>query len=157
MTPIPRLVLTLVAVLSLATHAPAQDAGVGMTKVIVPGPSYLGGLVEFEIIVTNESRQIAANVTIVEDLPAGLSVVDVVPSTGAYDYERDEWVVGDLKPGQAESLTVRTVRWVDASLTNCTFARYLSPDGESVSSSAACATIEPAIVAPGELVTVRTR
>ena len=77
-----------------------------LTKTVDTSSPNVGDNVNFTITVTNQGPDTATGVTVLDDLPSGVSFVSSSPSVGLYDDATGLWTVGSLAVGQTETLTL---------------------------------------------------
>ncbi len=83
-------------------------ADLGITKTGDPSPVAASGNITYTLIVTNNGPTTAANVTVTDTLPAGVTFQSAVPSQGTTDNSSNvvTWDVGDLAYGASANLTI---------------------------------------------------
>ena len=72
------------------------------------GPASLGlrKTGEYTVAVTNSGDTTATNVTLTDDLPAGLTFVSSTPAAASSDGATVTWSLGDIPPGESVSVTM---------------------------------------------------
>ena len=89
-----------------ATETPQQADLVVTKKVSNPTPN-VGDIVTFTIQVTNHGPNTATNVSVSDDLPAGLTFVAAAPSQGTYNSALGFWTVGTVTTALAPTLQIQ--------------------------------------------------
>jgi uncharacterized repeat protein (TIGR01451 family) len=104
-----------------------NEANLVTVKTLVSGDSTpaIGDTVTFQIEVTNNGAAQATNVSLTDQLPAGLTYVSDTAAGGAYDPATGLWTIGTLNSGDTATITISAT--VDASqagmmITNVTTA-----------------------------------
>jgi uncharacterized repeat protein (TIGR01451 family) len=88
-----------------ATETP-QRADLAVTKTVDNPTPNVGDTVTFTITLTNNGPDAATGVTIVDQLPGGLTLVTATPSQGRYDASTGVWIVGTVNTGVPVTLTL---------------------------------------------------
>lgn len=83
---------------------PLPNADVGITKGVDNSSPFVGDNVTFTVTVTNTGPSDAADVNVVDTLPAGYTLVSVNPGTGSWS--APNWTLGSLTPGGSATLTM---------------------------------------------------
>src|SRR4051794_12596960 len=78
-----------------ATETP-QQADLGLTKVVSDATPEAGENVTFTVTLASNGPDTATNVSVHDQLPAGLSFVSAVPSQGTYSPGTGTWAVGTV-------------------------------------------------------------
>jgi uncharacterized repeat protein (TIGR01451 family) len=86
-----------------ATVTPPQ-ADLGLTKTVSNARPNVGDTITFTVTLTNAGPDDATNVSVSDDLPAGLTLVSATPSQGTY--AGGVWDVGTVIPGAPLTLTL---------------------------------------------------
>jgi uncharacterized repeat protein (TIGR01451 family) len=95
-----------------------QVADLELTKSLVTTPPLtVGGVVEFSIALRNRGPGRADNVTVVDQLPAGLAFVSAAPSKGSYDPASGLWTVGSMLRNEVATLNI-SATWDGSQVTN---------------------------------------
>ena len=95
-----------------------QVADLELTKSLVtPPPLTVGGVLEFSIALRNRGPGRADNVTVADQLPAGLTFVSAAPSKGSYDAASGIWTVGSMLRDEVATLAIRAT-WGGSQVTN---------------------------------------
>lgn len=82
------------------------DANLSLRKVAVNPSVSVGQNVTFIITLTNNGPATATNVTVSDQLPAGLSFVSATPSQGTFDAATGVWTVGTLAVNTSVTLEI---------------------------------------------------
>ncbi len=82
-----------------------QVVDVALAHRLLTAAPAVGGVVEFELVVTNDGPAAATGVTVRHVLPAGLTLVSTTTSQGAV--AGGSWAVGDLAAGVSATMLVR--------------------------------------------------
>jgi uncharacterized repeat protein (TIGR01451 family) len=77
-----------------------------ITKSDNPDPVAAGNTLTYSVIVTNNGTITAKNVSVTDDLPAGLTLNSALPSPGSWS--SPTWTIGDLAAGGSATLTLTT-------------------------------------------------
>ncbi|WP_367288097.1 DUF11 domain-containing protein [Laspinema palackyanum] len=86
---------------------PQQQADLKVQKIVDnPNPN-LGDIVTYTISVVNNGPNNATNVSIVEQLPTGLTFISSEPSLGTYNESTKIWTIGRINTGNTVTLTIR--------------------------------------------------
>jgi uncharacterized repeat protein (TIGR01451 family) len=80
-------------------------------------PGNTAGPVEFTLELRNRGPAATDAVEVTDQLPAGLTFVDAVPSKGTYSAAAGVWTVGAMAPNEVATLVLRT-NWNGAPVTN---------------------------------------
>jgi uncharacterized repeat protein (TIGR01451 family) len=93
-------------------------ADLELTKVIsaLP-PGNVAGPVEFTLELRNRGPDQTDNVAVTDQLPAGLTLVQAIPSKGTYTPATGVWAVGTMARDEVATLVLRT-NWNGAPVTN---------------------------------------
>ncbi|QYJ08280.1 proprotein convertase P-domain-containing protein [Qipengyuania flava] len=96
------------------TSVPANFADLSLSKAIVSSDPVNGGIVSYQLTVTNSSpsTQTATGVTVQDSLPASLTFVSS-SGAGSYSSTSGVWTVPDLAPG--DSATINLTAEISAS------------------------------------------
>jgi uncharacterized repeat protein (TIGR01451 family) len=87
------------------THAqPTPQADLALAKVVDNATPNVGDNVHFTITLTNLGPDTATNVTVHDQLPAGLTFVSDTASEGTYDSATGLWTVGTVNTTTAQTL-----------------------------------------------------
>ncbi len=89
-----------------------------LTKTVNDNSVRKGENVNFTITVGNEGDTVMTGIVVEDTLPAQLQYVSHATSTGSFDIGTMEWVVGDLTPGQTETLDLTVTVTEDGTYTN---------------------------------------
>ncbi|MCJ8163930.1 T9SS type A sorting domain-containing protein [Pontibacter sp. E15-1] len=82
-------------------------ADLQVTNAVAAGPYYNGQPATFTVQVLNNGPDAATGVTVLDKLPAGLSLVSYTTDAGTYDAATGVWSLGtDLLPGSANKKTL---------------------------------------------------
>ncbi|WP_158607197.1 T9SS type A sorting domain-containing protein [Pontibacter oryzae] len=93
---------------SSVTVSPTADVAVTNTISPVKASYANGESVTYTIVVTNNGPSAATNVSVLDKLPASLTIVNPTSaSKGSYDTATGTWTVGSLASGASETLTLR--------------------------------------------------
>ncbi|GAB3563622.1 hypothetical protein GCM10027578_07670 [Spirosoma luteolum] len=107
---------------------PVQLADLAIAKAVTTaGPYAVGQTVSYSITVTNNGPVTARNVTVKEQLGAGLTYVSANPA-GEYNSGNSTWTVGDLAAGARRTLTLQTTVGSAGTLRNTVV--LASPDND---------------------------
>ena len=81
-------------------------ADLSLTKAAnIPAPN-VGANVTFTVIISNAGPNTATNVTVTDQLAAGLSFVSATPSQGSYNATNGVWTIGSIPSGQSRTLQI---------------------------------------------------
>jgi uncharacterized repeat protein (TIGR01451 family) len=69
----------------------------------------VGADVTMTIVATNLGPHVAQGASVIGLLPPGLSLVDTTTTTGGFDPRTGVWQIGDLAPGDIQTLTIRAI------------------------------------------------
>ena len=85
-----------------------NDANLVTIKTLASGDSTpeIGDAVVFQIEVTNNGAAQATNVSLTDQLPAGLTYVSDTGAAGAYDPTTGLWTIGTINTGDTEIITI---------------------------------------------------
>ncbi|WP_189457542.1 T9SS type B sorting domain-containing protein, partial [Aquimarina muelleri] len=75
-------------------------------SIIEAGPYVLGGVYTYSIILSNTGPAQATNVSITDQLPAGITYVSDIPDQGSYNASNGVWTVGTIPSGELRMLTI---------------------------------------------------
>src|SRR4030095_4393855 len=87
--------------------------------------------VTFTIIVSNGGPQQATNVTLTDQLPAGMTFVSATPSQGSYDQNTGLWTIGTIAASRSDLMTITRTNTTGTQKTNTarlTAADQFDPD-----------------------------
>ena len=101
---------------SASASVNAPDADVQVTKTVNDTTPALNGNVTFTISVRNNGPDGTSGVTVLDALPAGLTLVSATPSTGGY--AGGLWTVGNLANGASATLSVVATVTTHLAVTN---------------------------------------
>ena len=89
-------------------------------SVSISGPTQaqVGGQVTYQISATNTGRSTATDVDILDTFPTGLQYLDSQPPSEPFG-DRLRWSIGDLAPGQTETVIANFKVTSGGTLTNC--------------------------------------
>jgi large repetitive protein len=85
---------------------PTPQADLALAKVVDNATPNVGDNVHFTITLTDLGPDTATNVTVHDQLPAGLTFVSATPSEGTYDSTTGLWTVGTVNTTTAQTLDV---------------------------------------------------
>lgn len=77
-----------------------------LTKTVNTSSPNVGDNINFTITVANEGPDPATGVTVLDNLPSGVTFLSATPSVGDYDGGSGVWTIGALAVGQTETLTI---------------------------------------------------
>ncbi len=100
----------IVALASARLACAAPDLGLAMS--VDPPVPGTGQPVEFRVVLSNLGADPAADVVVVDPLPAGLAIpagLAAFPGTGTYDAATGRWSVGTLNAGAAATLVIPAI------------------------------------------------
>ena len=80
------------------------SADLSITKTDSPDPVVAGNNVSYTIAVTNNGPSVAQAVTVLDNLPAGLSFISATPSVGSWS--SPNWTVGSLASGTTVNMVI---------------------------------------------------
>ena len=92
---------------STATNSVNRFADLKIVKSADPDPVIPGQTLTYTIVVENLGPSDAANVAVTENVPAGLSSINVTPSTGTWT--APIWTVGNMPAGSTQTMTITAV------------------------------------------------
>jgi len=98
-----------------------QAADIQVIKTVDDPNATLGDVVTYTVTVTNNGPSAATNVTVTDQLPAGLDFVSATPSQGTYDGITGLWTIGNLDasgPGATVTLTIQATVTTLGSIVN---------------------------------------
>ncbi|HEY9808007.1 MAG TPA: DUF11 domain-containing protein [Halomicronema sp.] len=94
---------------SASVTTPQQAADLVLAKSVDnPNPTP-GQQFTYTIVVTNTGPANATGVQITDQIPAGVSFISAIPSSGTYDNTTGLWNLGNLNNGQAATLRITAV------------------------------------------------
>ncbi len=107
----------------IQTGTPDPDLGNNIARGVVREPSAdvvllarddvarvgVGGEVGFTIVATNVGPYPAHGVSVISMLPSQLSLVEASTAVGSYDLATGVWMIGELMPGEIQSLRLQTI------------------------------------------------
>jgi uncharacterized repeat protein (TIGR01451 family) len=79
-----------------------------LTKVVDDFSPAVGDEIEFVITVNNTGEDVATNVQVAEQLPAGVTPLQETPSRGSYNRSTGVWNIGSVGVDNPVTLTIRT-------------------------------------------------
>ncbi|QNF31507.1 DUF11 domain-containing protein [Adhaeribacter swui] len=88
------------------TIYPNAAADIAVTNTVAAGPYYNGVNTTFTVTAKNNGISNASNVSIIDKLPAGLTLVTASPSNGTYSPSDGLWNIGNLVNGAEATLTL---------------------------------------------------
>ena len=94
------------------------DANLAVTKTVDTATPDVGGNVTFTVTVSNAGPDTAQAATVIDVLPAGLSLVSSTPSVGSYNNGTGVWAVGNLANGANATLTIVATATAHTPITN---------------------------------------
>ncbi len=103
---------------SASTTVNVPDANLAVTKTVDNATPDVGGNVTFTITVANAGPDTAQAATVIDVLPAGLSLVSSTPSVGSYNNGTGVWAVGNLVNGANATLTIVATATAHTAVTN---------------------------------------
>lgn len=121
-------------------------ADVAVTKRVQPTSLSIGQTAVFTIEVTNNGPDTAAAVVVSDPLPDGLAVVSAQPSAGTY--ADGIWTVGDLLPGDKQTLDLTVTAVAAGTKKNTATANASAPPDPNPSNNTASATVAVASPSP---------
>jgi large repetitive protein len=83
-----------------------QVADLSLTKTVDTAAPRVGGVVRYTVTVNNAGPDAATNVSVLDRLPAGLALSDVIASSGSYDASSGVWSVGTVAANVPATLTL---------------------------------------------------
>jgi uncharacterized repeat protein (TIGR01451 family) len=89
-----------------ATVTP-QQADLAVTKTVDNPIPNVGDTVTYTITVTNNGPDTATNITLNDDLPAGMTFVSATPDTGTYNPVTGIWAINSLASGTTATLAIK--------------------------------------------------
>ena len=81
-----------------------ESADIAITKIASNSNPIEGEFMSFTVSVTNNGPKAATNLTIIDQLPTGISYQDSLPSVGSYNPTTGIWDIGTLANGASASL-----------------------------------------------------
>ncbi len=125
-----------------------RSADIGLSKQVAPATALVGATVVFTVEAVNNGPSVATNVTVVDLLPAGLSLTGSTASQGVYlASPAGEWSVGRLGVGERAQLTLTAVVTQSGTITNiATNTTGNEPDPDT-SNDTATATLNAGVLA----------
>ncbi len=103
------------------------SADVAVSKRSPAGPVTVGGNVTFTVVVTDIGPDPAQGVTVTDPVPPGLALGSATPSTGTYSASTGVWSVGDLDPGEIQTLVIRLTATAAGNAVNRAVAASTGP------------------------------
>jgi LPXTG-site transpeptidase (sortase) family protein len=94
------------------------SADIGITKTVDNRTPSLGSDVTFTINASNHGPSNATGVEVMDQLPAGLSFVSALATTGAYDPGTGTWDIGPLANGAGATIAITATVTGTAAVTN---------------------------------------
>lgn len=104
------------AIVTPGADAPAAD--ISVQKLVSARGLRASEAVTFTVLVRNNGPSAATGVTVVDRLPAGLTLISADPDIGLYDPLTGAWAIGDLPFGALARMTVRATLDVVEPVTN---------------------------------------
>jgi uncharacterized repeat protein (TIGR01451 family) len=89
-----------------ATETP-QQSDLALSKTVSNATPNVGDTITFTITLTNKGPDAATNVSVTDQLPAGLTFVSDSPSQGVYNNTNGVWTVGAVTTTTPETLTIQ--------------------------------------------------
>jgi len=80
-----------------------------VSKTACPSPVVPGGVLTYTITATNDGNAVSADATLVDVLPAGVTLVDAGGGTVSEDPTTVTWDLGPLEVGQVETRTIKVL------------------------------------------------
>ncbi|MBR6993452.1 MAG: DUF11 domain-containing protein, partial [Methanobrevibacter sp.] len=105
-----------------------------ITKLVNASNVNITDFVEWTIRVVNKGPSTAKDVKVTENLPSGLKVIKVTPSTGSY--ANNVWTIGDLEKDASVSLVLITQVIKDGNITNIVVVNTTTPDSNETNNKA---------------------
>jgi uncharacterized repeat protein (TIGR01451 family) len=85
----------------------SQQADLAVAKTVSNATPNVGDTITYTVTLTNQGPDTATNVTILDQLPAGLAFVSATPSQGSYNHVSGVWTVGTVDTSSPETLLIR--------------------------------------------------
>ncbi|MBW4679707.1 MAG: DUF11 domain-containing protein [Microcoleus vaginatus WJT46-NPBG5] len=117
---------------------PQQQADLSVTKTVDnPNPT-VGQNINYTVTLTNTGPSTATNVTITDQIPAGLTFISATATQGTYDNTTGLWTVGNLANGAAVTLTISaTVNTTNPITNTATISASDQPDPDPTDNTSA--------------------
>jgi uncharacterized repeat protein (TIGR01451 family) len=124
-----------------------QQADLNIAKTVDNPAPRVGDTITFTVTLTNLGPNVATDVLVSDQLPAGLTFVSATPSAGNYDSSTGIWNVGTVTSGTPQTLLLSAVVSAQGAHTNTakiTGADQFDPDAANNAASAATTARLPA-------------
>jgi len=115
------------------TDAPAPISDLSLVKIVDNASPIVGMNVTFTVTVSNTGPSTATNVTVLDQLPAGLSFQSSTPSQGAYDNMTGIWTIGTINSGASANILITVTVTTPGEKTN--YAQVNSSDSSDPDST----------------------
>jgi uncharacterized repeat protein (TIGR01451 family) len=125
-----------------ATETP-QQADLEVTKIVDNPTPNLGDTITFLVTLTNNGVDTATDVTVIDQLPAGLSLVTATTSQGSYNPSTGVWTVGTVTTTTPQTLTLRATVISPNSQTNTATISTADQFDPNLGNNSASATENP--------------
>lgn len=131
------------ATVSVNGSGDPPSADLSLDKTVADPTAGVCGRTTFTITVSNDGPSDATGVTVLDDTPAGVRVVDVDAGQGTYDTDTGEWNVGILPDGSSATLELTVEVTGSEGITQVDVAQVFAADQNDPDST-------PGNDAPGE-------
>jgi uncharacterized repeat protein (TIGR01451 family)/LPXTG-motif cell wall-anchored protein len=123
-----------------ATISP-QMADLAVSKTVDNAAPHVGATITYSVTVVDLGPNSATNVTVIDDLPAGLTFVSATPSQGSYNSSSGVWTIGTVSPVADVQLTIQATVNSSNALTNTAAISHTDQFDPDVANNAASATV----------------
>ena len=123
--------------------AQAQQADLSIAKTVSNATPNVGDQVTFTVTLTNLGPSAATNVTVQDQLPAGLSFVSATPSQGSYSSSSGLWNVGTVPNAAVSTLQILATVVSPSQQTNTASILQSDQPDPDLGNNSASATIRP--------------
>jgi uncharacterized repeat protein (TIGR01451 family)/LPXTG-motif cell wall-anchored protein len=125
------------------TIAVTGDADIALTKAVSNATPNVGDTITFTITASNTGPVTATNVTVTDNLPAGLIFVSATPSQGSYNSTTGLWTLGTLPSGPLATLQIQATVVSPNTMANTAVVSHSDQFDPNPANNAATATVTP--------------
>ncbi len=105
-------------------------------KLVSSKKAFVGEELVWTIRVTNLGPSAAVDVTVLEDIPSSLKLINADASKGTYNWNTNIWSIDRLESGSSETLTIRTLVLSVGNITNPVEVSSTTPDSNKSNNKA---------------------
>ena len=120
-----------------------QQADLALTKTVSDATPNVGDTITFTVTLANLGPDAATGVTVLDLLPAGLTLMSFNPSRGTYTPATGVWDVGTIDPSAAQTLTLTASVDVPNPATNTAAVGDADQFDPDPTNNSAAATVTP--------------